>query len=233
MDPVYVTGHLNPDTDSIVSAIAYSALRNALGDRQYISACLGNISDETQAVLDFFDVAPPTLITNVRTQVHDLQFDIKPTLGRNVTVNKAWEMLKSSGRGSIPVVDADGHLFGMLTSGDIASYVMDFVYENEKESIPTCELSELLSKPIESICCKDEIYHFHLTDYIDDVKDVVLRTRFRSYPVLDEKDVVVGCIGRYHLIRPNRKKVVLVDHNELSQSVPGLKQYHTGCRSET
>lgn len=224
MDPVYVTGHLNPDTDSIVSAIAYAALRNALGDRQYIAARLGNVSDETQAVLDFFEMTPPVLITNVRTQVRDLQFDIKPTLGRNVTVNKAWEMLRSSGRGSIPVVDSDGHLFGMLTSGDIASYVMDFVYENEKESLPTCELSELLSRPIESICCKDEICHFHLTDYIDDVKDVVLRTRFRSYPVLDENDVVVGSIGRFHLIRPNRKKVVLVDHNELSQSVPGLRQ---------
>lgn len=224
MDPVYVTGHLNPDTDSIVSAIAYAALRNALGDRQYIAARLGNVSDETKAVLDFFEMTPPVLITNVRTQVRDLTFDIKPTLGRNVTVNKAWEMLRSSGRGSIPVVDSDGHLFGMLTSGDIASYVMDFVYENEKESFPTCELSELLSKPIENICYKDEICHFHLTDYIDDVKDVVLRTRFRSYPVLDENDVVVGSIGRFHLIRPNRKKVVLVDHNELSQSVPGLRQ---------
>ena len=33
MDPIYVTGHRNPDTDSIVAAIAYASLRNALGDR--------------------------------------------------------------------------------------------------------------------------------------------------------------------------------------------------------
>ena len=35
MDPIYVTGHRNPDTDSIVAAMAYAALRNALGDREY------------------------------------------------------------------------------------------------------------------------------------------------------------------------------------------------------
>ena len=47
MDPIYVTGHKNPDTDSIVAAMAYAALRNAVGDREYEPACLGRVSDET------------------------------------------------------------------------------------------------------------------------------------------------------------------------------------------
>ena len=38
MDPIYVTGHRNPDTDSIVAAMAYAALRNAVGDREYEAA---------------------------------------------------------------------------------------------------------------------------------------------------------------------------------------------------
>ena len=54
MDKVYITGHRNPDTDSIVSAMAYAALKNALGQRQYCAARLGQISDETKAVLDKF-----------------------------------------------------------------------------------------------------------------------------------------------------------------------------------
>ena len=45
MDKIYVTGHRNPDTDSIVSAMAYAALRNAVGDRQYVAARLGQISE--------------------------------------------------------------------------------------------------------------------------------------------------------------------------------------------
>lgn len=41
MDTIYITGHRNPDTDSIVSAMAYAALKNALGQRQYEAARLG------------------------------------------------------------------------------------------------------------------------------------------------------------------------------------------------
>ena len=69
MDPIYVTGHKNPDTDSIVAAIAYASLRNALGDREYTAACLGLVSDETQLVLDHFGFEAPVLITNLYTQV--------------------------------------------------------------------------------------------------------------------------------------------------------------------
>ena len=47
MDKVYITGHRNPDTDSIVSAMAYAALKNALGQRQYCAARLGQISDQS------------------------------------------------------------------------------------------------------------------------------------------------------------------------------------------
>ena len=54
MDPIYVTGHRNPDTDSIVGAMAYAALQNAMGNREYRAAALGRVSDETQTVLDRF-----------------------------------------------------------------------------------------------------------------------------------------------------------------------------------
>lgn len=80
MDTIYITGHRNPDTDSIVSAMAYAALKNALGDRQYQAARLGQISDETQAVLNRFGAQPPMLITNLRTQVQDLDYDTPPIL---------------------------------------------------------------------------------------------------------------------------------------------------------
>ena len=69
-----------------------------------------------------------------------------------------------------------------------------------------------------------EIVAFHLSDYLDDVREIMLKSRFRSYPVLDEDDQVVGMISRFHLLRPRRKQVVLVDHNEAAQSVPGLNQ---------
>ena len=63
-----------------------------------------------------------------------------------------------------------------------------------------------------------------MDDYLDDVQEVVLQSRYRSYPVLNRENKVVGLLSRFHLIRPRRKKVVLVDHNEAAQSVPGLDQ---------
>ena len=78
--------------------------------------------------------------------------------------------------------------------------------------------------PVGRIAQTKNIVHFHLDDYIDDVRDTVLQSRYRSYPVLDENDKVVGTLSRYHLLRTRRKRVVLMDHNERAQSVPGLDQ---------
>ena len=55
---IKVIGHRNPDTDSIVSAMAYAALRNAVGDREYTAARLGHISDETRLILNLFGFEP-------------------------------------------------------------------------------------------------------------------------------------------------------------------------------
>ena len=78
--------------------------------------------------------------------------------------------------------------------------------------------------PVGRLTQKKDLQYFHLEDYIDDVREVVLKSRYRSYPILDENDKVVGALSRYHLLRPRRKQVVLVDHNEAAQSVPGLDQ---------
>ena len=119
MDTVYITGHRNPDTDSIVSAMAYAALKNALGGRQYKAARLGQVSDETQIVLDQFDAQPPELIHNVRTQVRDLVYDTPPTLSPAATISRAWQMMQADHISVMPVCNEDGTLYGMLSAGKI------------------------------------------------------------------------------------------------------------------
>ena len=78
--------------------------------------------------------------------------------------------------------------------------------------------------PVGRLAQSESITAFHLEDYIDDVQEVVLKSRYRSYPILDSDEKVVGTLSRYHLIKPRRKQVVLVDHNEAAQSVPGLEE---------
>ena len=137
MDPIYVTGHRNPDTDSIVAAISYAALRNACGDREYEAACLGRVSDETQIVLDRFGFLPPKRITDLYNQVRDLDFDKPPILSGGVTMGRAWDEFQAyPAIASIPVVNEDGTLYGILSRTDIADYNMSRTNSGVLEEVP-------------------------------------------------------------------------------------------------
>ena len=320
MDPIYVTGHRNPDTDSIVAAMSYAALHNALGNREYEPACLGQVSDETQRVLDRFGFSAPRRITGMYTQVRDLAYDTPPVLSGTVTVERAWELLQEDKtQAAIPVANEDGTLFGMLSREDVASYNMSQIDSGILDPVPINNLLSVLegricneagentdtvsgeviialpqhqgrlpfygenaimlcgdqpelikmalqanvrcvilcqaelpgelaelptttcvigtdldayrasrmifqSTPIGRICHQDDMICFHLEERVDDVREIVLKHRYPCYPILNEKEQVVGVLGRYHLLRPRRKRVVLVDHNEAAQSVPGLDE---------
>ena len=320
MDPIYVTGHRNPDTDSIVSAIAYAALRNSLGDREFVAARLGHISDETHRILERFDFQPPVLISTMRTQVRDLDYDMPPALAAGVTIARAWEALQANHNiPGIPVTDEEGHLFGMVSPAEIADFDMEVTSGAQAECIPVFNLLSVLEGqilnengnlvdvvsgevcialpqarenllfhgqdsivicgnqpemvrrameenvscliicqaefpeelrnvptktciistpfdavrtarliyhaiPVDRICRREGLECFHLDDFLDDVQEVVSKSRHRNYPILDEYEKVVGTLSRFHLLRPRRKRVVLVDHNEAAQSVRGLNQ---------
>ena len=144
MSEIYVTGHRNPDTDSIVAAIAYANLRNALGDREYRAVRIGAINDETQKLLDRFGFEAPPLVKNMRTQVRDLDFDHPPALDRAVPIDLAWRTLRDGSLASIPIVDEDNRLYGMLSSGDIADYDMQAMLENRLTGVPLFNLLSVL-----------------------------------------------------------------------------------------
>ena len=77
------------------------------------------------------------------------------------------------------------------------------------------------STPIKYIM-NTELITFSKSEYVDDALSKIMKTRFRSYPVVDDHGVVYGLISRYHLLNARKKKLILVDHNEVSQSVDGL-----------
>lgn len=80
------------------------------------------------------------------------------------------------------------------------------------------------SIPIKQVMTKNNLVGFTLDDLVDEVKAQMSQTRYRSYPVLDHDKKVIGMISRYHLISSMKKKVILVDHNERSQSIDGLEE---------
>ena len=74
-DLIYITGHRNPDSDSICASLGYADLKKQLGYKNIVSGRLGELNNETKFVLDYFNVEAPTLIDTVKTQVSDLDID--------------------------------------------------------------------------------------------------------------------------------------------------------------
>ncbi len=80
------------------------------------------------------------------------------------------------------------------------------------------------SIPVKSVMTGEQIITVRRSEFIDDVKDRMLKTRFRSYPVIDDEEKVVGMVSRYHLLSRRRKRAILVDHNERSQTADGIEE---------
>jgi manganese-dependent inorganic pyrophosphatase len=81
-----------------------------------------------------------------------------------------------------------------------------------------------MSVPASTIMKKKDIVMFYNDDLIEDIRPVMLETRYRNYPVVNEQHQLVGMISRYDLLSLTGKKLILVDHNEKGQAVPGVEE---------
>ena len=82
----------------------------------------------------------------------------------------------------------------------------------------------LTSVSVGSIMLTENLVAFNDDDLLAEAKKKMLETRFRSYPVVDEYNRVLGAISRYHILEFSQQKVILVDHNELSHAVEGAEE---------
>ncbi|WP_035794285.1 putative manganese-dependent inorganic diphosphatase [Butyrivibrio sp. WCD3002] len=78
------------------------------------------------------------------------------------------------------------------------------------------------SAPVGSVMKKDQLVTFHMNDFIEDIQQTMAQVRHRYFPVLDEKENFVGMISRRNLLGAKKKQIILVDHNEKSQTVDGI-----------
>ena len=321
---VYVSGHKNPDTDSICSAIAYSYLLNATNKYNAIPVRLGEVNRETEYVLKRFGVEHPVLLKTVKQKVEDLNYDKVTVFSKDLTLKTAWFLLKQQNLKSAPILDEHGQLLGLLSTSNIIEGYMDqwdsevlkkaktpvenvidtleanVIYLNEALKVingdihiaamsgneakkrihendvvivggdRSDDLEELISVkpsliiltgsltsnehvvnkckeqgisivstpfntyqtsqqivqavPVEYVMIKGDIKTFSTDDTLDYMKEVMSETRYRGYPVIDLNNRCVGSISRFALLKGLRKKVILVDHNERGQSIPGIEE---------
>ena len=80
------------------------------------------------------------------------------------------------------------------------------------------------SIPVKYFMTKSNLVTFKLKDYVDDVKEVMARKRYRDFPIVDKKGKFLGLISRRRLLNVRKKQVILVDHNEKNQAVDGVEE---------
>ena len=321
---VYVSGHKNPDTDSICSAIAYSYLLNATNKYNAVPVRLGEVNRETEYILKRFGIEHPVLLKTVKQKVEDLNYDKVTVFSKDLTLKTAWFLLKQQNLKSAPILDEHGQLLGLLSTSNIIEGYMDqwdsevlkkaktpvenvidtleanVIYLNEALKVingdihiaamsgneakkrihendvvivggdRSDDLEELISVkpsliiltgsltsnehvvnkckeqgisivstpfntyqtsqqivqavPVEYVMIKGDIKTFSTDDTLDYMKEVMSETRYRGYPVIDLNNRCVGSISRFALLKGLRKKVILVDHNERGQSIPGIEE---------
>lgn len=80
------------------------------------------------------------------------------------------------------------------------------------------------SIPVKHFMSKGPLTTFRMTDYVEDIKDVMTKKKFRDFPILDRHGRFKGFISRRRFMDVSKKRVILVDHNEKSQAVDGIEE---------
>jgi manganese-dependent inorganic pyrophosphatase len=121
MPHVYVTGHRNPDTDTIASAIAYAEYKNLVDpENDYASARLGEVNTQTEWALKRSGAESPKLLPHIMLRVKDVMHTDLLTAHKDDPLRNVGLAMSKRNIGQVPIVDDDGSLIGLVTERDLA-----------------------------------------------------------------------------------------------------------------
>jgi manganese-dependent inorganic pyrophosphatase len=219
MAKVYVVGHVNPDTDAIASAMGYAWYRAQDSDKEVIAARSGAINTQTSWVLERLELSAPELLTDAspRFESVTLRFD---SVTPDRPLREAWAIANRTGTVA-PVVEADGTPFGLVTGFSLFRSLSDLVGAHpEQQDMSLTELFDLPS----SEAADQNVPKFRLGSRIRDSLPRVLRGERNEFWVVDKNDRYVGVCRQRDLLNPPRLQLILVDHNEIGQSISSLDE---------
>lgn len=124
MEKVYIFGHRKPDTDSIMSAIALSYLKNKLGENTEARA-LGSINKETKYALKYFNLKYPEYLNDVKLQLSDIAYHKNFFINQNDSIYNGYKYMLSEGLTGIPLVDDNKKLTGIITMKDLSHIIIN------------------------------------------------------------------------------------------------------------
>ncbi len=218
-NPIYVIGHVNPDTDSIAAAMGYAWLLRERDGMNSIAARAGATNPQTSWVLHSLELDSPPLITDASPRFSSVARRLDTSLPEK-PLSDAWAIANRTG-GVAPILNPEGTPFGLLTGESLFNFLSHLVgpYPNRQE----ITLSEILSRPCKQ-AADTRVPKFQASARIRDTLHRVLREERDEFWVVDERGHYVGVTRQRDLLNPPRLRVILVDHNEAHQSIGSLDE---------
>lgn len=202
----YVIGHQRPDSDALGSAMGYAWFLQAIGRTDVQAARCGAPGPESSFALDRFGAQAPQLLTAVWPTFAHVAAPEAP-LHEEAPLDEVLRRM-SAGARALPLVDAQGRARGAITP---ASLARAFLAARDPLSL----------KPSE---CAEKVPCFSAGDRISDMRSAFLKCDADDFLILGELNGVLGMAPRHVLLDPPRARLILVDHNEVAQAVPGAEE---------
>ena len=127
--PTYVIGHKNPDADSICSALAYAAFKEARGEPGYVAARCGNSNARIDAILGRFHHTLPVYLSDVSPRVHDLMAADVVAVTPDATCAEALDLIDRHHITVLPVISAGRKALGSVSLGQLGHFFIPRVNE--------------------------------------------------------------------------------------------------------
>jgi manganese-dependent inorganic pyrophosphatase len=217
--PVYVIGHVNPDTDSIAAALGYAWLLHERDGIEAVAARSGVINPQSAWVLDFLHIKPPFLLNDASPKFGSVAVRLDTTTPER-PLWEAWGIASRTG-GVAPIVTEDNKPFGLVTGASLFKLMAEFVGPNARSS--DTAVSQILELPCRE-AADTTVQHFNSSTRIKDLIRKVLREEGDDFWVVDDNGKYFGIARKSDLIHPPRIKLILVDHNEAQQAVSSFEE---------
>ena len=134
---VYIVGHKNPDTDSVVSAVAYARLKELLGEKNCIASRAGHLNPQTDYIFNKFQVPHPKYLSNLTPKVQHYLKPLSGSVNKSVSVWDAINKMQELHNRVIPVVDDEGRYDSLLHFSAFAQNVITLLNPEKKHAIST------------------------------------------------------------------------------------------------
>ena len=206
----YIIGHQRPDMDAIASAVGYAWFLGQTGDEKVVAARAGQVGAQAAFALGYFGTRPPRVLSSAAPTFGHVASPQEPVTPDDL-LGEAMSRL-AQGERLVPVVDGGGKLLGGLTPLALARAYAQVAGGQARASEQTCRayVEDLPTVPA--------------GDRIRDRRGTMLRGGGEEFLVVGEDGHYQGTASRQCLLEPPRARLILVDHNELSQAVTGADE---------